>query len=484
MGIKQQAISGAKWTTISTITTSAIQLLRLSILTRFLDKSDFGIVAILTFVLGLTNTFSDLGFSAVIMHKQDLSRKDFSSLYWIQFIVFGGLFFIGSLFSPIVASFYEEPSIVYLLPIVLFDLVLFGIGKLYDTILQKDMQFKTIAIRNIISAGVSIIVAFVLAFLGYGIYSMILSTLFNTAMLNIWNFICGQSYYRVQMRVSLRETLPLVKIGLYQTGTQVLDYFAAKFDILIIGKLLGSEALGVYNLAKEILMKVILLINSIVNKVALPIFAKVQNDIEGMKNAYCKVISLVSKINFPICVLFGVLSLQIVGIVYGSGYEDVSELMRILSIWSLFLCIGNPIGSVAVATGNTQLSFKHTIVRVLVMIPCVYIASLFNITAVAWCNVFTYFLMFLVAWFMLLRKIISLPFSQYISAFIKDFAFALIFGILMMFAVRNNILSLPDNLYVSGIVYGSIIVMTYAVFYFTAYKRVVLDFIKSAFSKK
>lgn len=84
MNIKQQAIFGAKWTTISTLTTAVIQVLRLSILARFLDKSDFGIVAILTFVLGLTNTFADLGFSAAIMHKQELSRNEFASLYWIQ----------------------------------------------------------------------------------------------------------------------------------------------------------------------------------------------------------------------------------------------------------------------------------------------------------------------------------------------------------------------------------------------------------------
>lgn len=484
MGLKQQAISGAKWTTISTVITSLIQLLRLAILTRFLDKSDFGIVAILTFVLGLTNTFSDLGFSAVIMHKQDLTRKDFSSLYWIQFLVFGGLFLIGSLFSPLIASFYEESTIVFLLPIVLFDLVLYGIGKLYDTVLQKDMQFKTIAIRNIVSAGISIVVAFLLAYFGYGIYSMIISTLFNTAMLNIWNFVYGQTYYRLQFRMSLKETMPLVKIGLYQTGTQVLDYFAAKFDILIIGKLLGAEALGVYNLAKEILMKLILVINSIVNKVALPVFAKVQDDLEGMRFAYCKVIKIVSSINFPICVIFGVLSFQIVGILYGPGYEDVSKLMSILSIWSLFLCIGNPVGSIAVATGNTHLSFKYTIVRVLVMIPFVYVASLISISAVAWCNVLTAFIMFLFAWFMLLRKIILLPFSQYISVFIKDLVFALIIGILMMLVVRNNILSLPDNLYVSGILYGIMIIMIYAVYYYTAYKGVILGFIKSAFSKK
>lgn len=471
MGLKQQAISGAKWTTISTIVTSLIQLLRLAILTRFLDKSDFGIVAILTFVLGLTNTFSDLGFSAVIMHKQDISCKVFSSLYWIQFFAFGGLFFLGALSSPLIATFYKELSIVYLLPIVLFDLVLYGIGKLYDTVLQKDMQFKTIAIRNIVSASLSIVIAFLLAYWGYGVYSMILSTLFNTAMLNIWNFICGQSYYKLQFRMSLKESMPLVKIGLYQTGTQILDYFAAKFDILIIGKLLGAESLGVYNLAKEILMKLILVINSIVNKVALPIFSKVQDDLEGMRSAYCKVIKIVSSINFPISILFGVLSFQIVGILYGPGYEDVSELMSILSIWSLFLCIGNPVGSIAIVTGNTLLSFKYTIVRVVIMIPCVYFASLFCTKTVAWSNVLMAIIMFFVAWYMLLRKILNLSFLQYFNSFAKDLVFSLVLGAVMLVVVRNNLFDLSNNLYIIGLVYGAVIIIIYAVYYIALYRH-------------
>lgn len=208
MSLKEQAISGAKWTTMSTLIIAIVQISRLSILTRFLDKEDFGIVAILTFVLGLTNTFADLGFSVAIMHKQNLNQKLFSSLYWIQFIFFFVLFAMGALSSPFIASFYNESSITYLLPLVLFDLIANGIGRLYDTVLQKCLLFKIIAIRNIVSAVLSIVVALVLALMGFGIYSMILSTLFNTIMLNIWNFICGQKYYKIQFVVSMRECIP------------------------------------------------------------------------------------------------------------------------------------------------------------------------------------------------------------------------------------------------------------------------------------
>ena len=99
--------TGTMWTTSSVVVTSLVQILRLSILARFLGPEDFGVVAILMVVLGLTNTFADLGFSAAIMHKSDLKIDEFSSLYWIQFSVYVVIYAIAIGLIRIVAIFYE-----------------------------------------------------------------------------------------------------------------------------------------------------------------------------------------------------------------------------------------------------------------------------------------------------------------------------------------------------------------------------------------
>ena len=77
MDNKKTVISGAKWMTISTLVSSLVIILRLSILAHFLEKSDFGVVAILTFIHGLTIMFSDMGFATVVLYKQDLKKKNF-----------------------------------------------------------------------------------------------------------------------------------------------------------------------------------------------------------------------------------------------------------------------------------------------------------------------------------------------------------------------------------------------------------------------
>ena len=89
MGLFRTAIDGAAWTTVSTVVRSVVSLLQVSILTRFLDKADFGIVAIAVLFTGFTSLFLDLGISIGILHKQNISRKEYSSLFWLN--IFTGI---------------------------------------------------------------------------------------------------------------------------------------------------------------------------------------------------------------------------------------------------------------------------------------------------------------------------------------------------------------------------------------------------------
>lgn len=86
MILKQKAITGVKWTTVSAVSLAVTQLLKISVLTRFLDKTDFGLMAIVMFVLGFTNLFVDMGLTSAILHKKEINENEYASLYWLNFI--------------------------------------------------------------------------------------------------------------------------------------------------------------------------------------------------------------------------------------------------------------------------------------------------------------------------------------------------------------------------------------------------------------
>lgn len=477
MDFKNTAISGVKWTTASTFITALVAVLRLSVLARFLSKEDFGVVAIITLVLGLTQTFADLGFSSAIMYRQDLTRRDFSSLYWIQLIFFSVIYIAISLCSGVISVFYEAPSLTYLLPLALLDLIFYGIGRLYDTILQKEFQFKVIAIRNIVCALVSLIVAIVLAVLGFGIYSLVLSTLFQTLVNNVWNALAGQKYYKIQYTMSVAKAIPLIKIGAYQTGSQIIDYLSVKLDILIIGRFLGAEALGVYSLAKELVMKAVVLINTITNKVALPFFSVLQNDDDVLRRNYCKVIRLLSFVNIPVIMSVGLLSSCIVPIFYGSNFIETAPIVSILSIWSVFICIGNPVGNVSIAKGRTDISFKYVIVRMLLSIPVVGVTSILSITYVAWGQVFLAIVLFFIGYRMLLYKLIKLPFLDYVNSFYKVILLALLVTLCLYYPIHLNVLGI-ESYVLQLVIYMLLLIVIYGSLAWLLFKGIFYEIIQ------
>lgn len=461
MHTKGIAKSGVKWTTLSTATTAIVGVLRLSILTRFLEKSDFGIVSIVMLVLGLTQTFSDLGFAAAIMHKQDLTRKEFSSLYWIQLVIYAILFVIIAACSPLIAKFYDTDALVVLLPIALLDLIFMGIGRLYGTLLQKNFQFRTIALRNILSAILSLGIAVALAAMGAGVYSLIVSTLFHTLMANVWNFIAGQKQVRIQFVMKIKENIPLIKIGIYQTGTQIVDYLASKIDVLLIGRFLDMEVLGVYSLAKELLHKLIAIINSIAVTVTTPILAVSQNDKARLGGAYCKTIHYLTLVTFPVVLAIVVLSKPLIILLYGEKFIEAAGLIVILTAWTVEVCVHNPVGGLVTATGRTDLSFFYTLIRIAINTLAVFITVNISIQAVAYGQSITSVLIFFILFYMVIQKVTGVSLKQFVNSFSRQGLICLLICIPFTFLVNMNVLSLPDNAILQMVVYGAILLIVF-----------------------
>lgn len=443
---KNKIISGLGWTTISTITNGFVQILRLSILSRYLTKEDFGLVAILTLILGLTQVFSDMGFSAAIMSQKKIENRVFLSLYWLQFGVFVLMMLAISLCSPIIANYYDSPVLLILVPIMMSELFFVSLGKLYDTVLQKNMEFRTIAIRNIVTASLSLIIAVILAMQGYGVYSLVISTVLQTAMVNVWNLKTGQKHYKLAFqKIQFKEAKNLMKVGYYQMGSQIVDYFASKLDIIIISSTLGVGALGIYNLSKELVLKFVIVVNTITNKVMLPVFTNFQDDVNELKRVFVLCLKGTFLFNAPIVGLVVLFCNYIVLVFYGKTFAEAIPIVQILAIWSLFVVIGQPNGLLAIATKKTNLSFWYTIVRLVVMYIFLTLFGRFSLLASAITVTVVYVVMFFVSWFMYVRKCISLSLMEYIRIFEKSFV-VMVSVVLSLFVIRTSMVRLNSDI--------------------------------------
>ncbi|CAG2534648.1 lipopolysaccharide exporter [Maribacter dokdonensis] len=417
--IKKGVVSGIKWTSLGTIIIAVVAILKLSILARFLDKADFGLMALVTFVMGFMNLFNDMGLTSAILHKQNITDKQYASLYWLNIGFSIILYILLCGLTPLVSLFYEESQLNILIPLLGLNLLISAIGRIFKTIESKHLKFKAITIFEIIAAVISLCFAIYLAINDYGVYTLVYSALLQYSLQNLMYFIYGLKKYGLLLHFNYKETEPFLKIGIYQVGGQVVNYFNRDLDILIIGKFFSQDILGGYSLAKQLVSRPAQIINPILSKVASPALAKFQNKKEELKKNYLRLVSIVAKVNILVYCITILAAKYIVQIFYGNDFESLTSLVQILSIYMIFRAIGNPIGSLIVATGKTSLEFYWNCLTLLILPIFIYSGSNLGINEVAWALSMAMLLLFYPSWKLLVHKMTGATFKEYLWAIVK-----------------------------------------------------------------
>ena len=416
MSLRSQSVTGVKWNAVGTLTTTALQMLKLFILARILTKQDFGLLAIATMFLGFTEIFANMGLATGIIHKQDITRDQYSSVFWLNLMLSVALWLLLCAFTPLIAGYYHQPALKQLIPLLSFTLVIDSFGKMFYTLKTKELDFKFISIVQIVGVTLGVVLTVVLAMQGFGVFSLAWGALLQAAITQSVYALSGLKAYRIRLHFRLSEIRELVSIGLYQLGMQVIDYAANKLDIFLIGRFFSAEVLGVYNLAKELLYKAVQLINPIVTNVAAPAFSRFLDDMPKMRRSYAEVLHLLSFINFPIFMAFFLFAEPLTVLLYGSGMVEMVWFVRVLSVWGMLQSIGNPAGILMVSLGRTDLGFRWTLVRIVFVLAGTLVASRISIQAMAWTQVLLAFIFLFAYWRMMVYKCIQMPLKSYLGA--------------------------------------------------------------------
>lgn len=425
MSLRKSAKSGMIWTTTSTIIRSVVSLLQISILTRYLAKEDFGTIAIATVFIGFTQIFMDLGISVGIMHKQDTTKEQYSSLFWLNIIM--GFLLTGVLISasPLISSAYNDPGLNPIIMLLSLTVLFASLGSQHRTVQQKELRFKYIAINEILSAIVTMTVAVTLAIRGHGVYSLVFSTLSGVFFSNILYLSIGlYKDKNITFHFKLRETYDYLKIGVFSIGSNILDYFSREIDIIFISASFGKEILGLYTLCKKIVQMLYGVVNPIVTKILTPLFARMQTDKQQIKGVYAKLINTLAITNFPIYFLVSIFSKTILNTLYGEQYIEGAFTLSILALYYGILSISNPVGSLQVALGRTDIGFYWTVYRIIMTLAIVFTASFFSIEMLVVLFLLSAIVNTLIAWRFQLYYMIRISFSEYIREISKPFILA------------------------------------------------------------
>src|SRR5439155_8549613 len=334
-----------------------LQFLRLAMLARLLDKESFGLMAMMTVVIGFGQVFADMGISNAIIHAQDSSREQLSSVYWLNIFI-GVLIFLTILgCSSWIAVFYSEPRLKSLMPCAAVIFLIVPAGQQFQVLMQKNFQFNRVAVVEIASTVFGTAVAIAAAYLKQGVFSLILGQI-TTALTNALLLVAFTwNRWRPTRHFAFSDLKGYVSFGLYQMGERSLNYFSWNLDKMLIEKILGAGSLGIYSVAYQIMIRPLSIVNTVITRVAFPTFSTIQDEDARLKRGYLKMIQMIAFITIPLYLGMLVVAAPLVTFLLGPGWLQAVEVLQILSIVGAFYSLGNPIGSLLLAKGKPNIGF-------------------------------------------------------------------------------------------------------------------------------
>lgn len=413
--LRAKAVQGTKWSAVSQGAGVTLNVLQMVVLARLLSPEDFGLVAMASVVVGFARAFQDVGISNAIIHRQDTTAEQLSSLYWLNVAAGFSALLILWCTTPLVASFYNEPRLTGILFWLALSVLLTSFGQQYAVLLQKNLRFKELALTQTLAAVTATCVAIAAALLGEGAYSLVYGQLVQALVMSLLLWWAGCSEWRPKLSFSRGHLRGYLAFGIYQMGERCTNYYATSVDTLLIGRFLGPEALGLYNIAYNLIVVPLRNINPVLTKVAFPILARRQGDDAALRRGYLEMMRLLTFVTVPCLVGLAVTAPWFVPVVFGSQWTAAVPIVQILSLVGILKCQGNPMGSILLAKGRADIGFKWNVMVAIVNTCVFWGAAQASLLAVA----MSYAVVSVLYWFggrLILERLIGLKWREYIVA--------------------------------------------------------------------
>lgn len=310
---------------------------------------------------GFAMLISKAGLGQALIQKQDLHDDHYSSVFWLNVGIGVVMTLILCLISPYIAHFYDEPRLQLIIVVASLVFLIAPVNIIQRTILQKDMNFRRLAVIRIISTILAGSVGIGLALSGFGVWSLVaitlVETLFSVALMWI------KTDWKPEKRFRLGAVRELSSYAANFTGYTIVDYLARNADNLLVGRFLGAVALGIYARAYSLMLLPISQIFVVVSQVMYPAFAKIQEDHVLVRRVYKKSVSMTVLMSAPMMLGLYAVAEPFILAIYGPKWADVVPVLEALSIVGFIRSVTITGKWIFQSQGRVDIMFRWEIIR-------------------------------------------------------------------------------------------------------------------------
>jgi PST family polysaccharide transporter len=352
------------------------------VLARLLVPNQFGIVGYALLVLGFLYVLKNFGMGTALVYGQDLDDDRASLLFFVALFASLVSVAVAWVSAPAIAGFFHDHRIVTVTRVLSFSLVLTALGELHNAQLQKRLRFGRRAVPQVVSAGVKGVAAIAFAAAGFGYWSLVWGQLLGDATFAVTCWLLFPWVPRLRSRLS--AVSHLLRFGMHVAVLEVVALFLLNVDNIVVGRVRGTAALGMYDLAFTIPQMLMIGLAVAISQAVFPVMATAQGDRQTISEHYRTVLRYVALVLLPIAAGLSVVAPAFVHSFYGRAWWPMTTAARVLALYAAAFAIGWGTGDVHQAMGRPDRQWKLDLMHLALLTAAVVIgAHLGGITGVA-----------------------------------------------------------------------------------------------------
>jgi len=375
--------SGVAWKAGSQLTLQVSRMVVALILARLLTPEDWGLAAMVLVFSGVAVVFTDSALGTALIQRRRIVEEDRSTVFWTSVGIGLALMLAGIAFAGPLASFYGEAEVAPLFAVLSVTFLVNAAGATQQALLVREMRFRRLELRQIAATVVGAAVGVAVAVAGYGAWAIVAQllaeALVSTALL----------WYLAEWWPSATFSLAsLRRLGGFAGnvfGENLLYQVGRNLGNLLIGRVLGAPALGLYALATNIVLVPFSRIAGPLQQVFFPAFSQMGDDRPRMADTWIRATRLVGLISIPALVGLAIVAPDFVDVVLGPKWVDATRVIQILAVVGLIQSLQTLCGEVLLALGRANWLLRFTALWFLASLASFVVGVQWGVTGVAAC---------------------------------------------------------------------------------------------------
>ena len=371
--VKSRVILALKWTAAARFTGQLITWGITIFVIRLLSPGDYGLVATAGILIGFAGLVQELGLIPALVQAKDIDdtriRQVFGFILLSNIVIYSVLFLI----SPFFASFFEQPELEKVIKVLGITFLISALSSVPIALLRRELKLKEISLVELGAAVSASLVTLVLAYAGYGVWALVLGNV-TTAATSTILFLAITKFHAMPI-FSLSGMRQFAVFGANVTVGRTIWYFGGQADVMLIGKFLGNEMLGLYSVVNHLANMPLSKIMGIVNQVAFPAFSRIQENKEQCREYFLTAAQLLAMITFP--VLWGLSSVayDFIPVVLGNNWIDAGIVLMLIPLVIPLKAIDMILTPMVEGVGRPDVGLRN-VITISVILPSMIIAGI------------------------------------------------------------------------------------------------------------